>query len=90
MNLGSSNSENIAGQLVASVVQNLVNKFIFTPLAGGSTSGPGGIGIIAERNVCLATAQIKPVVPITGTTYTTPTSPNVPPTTSNPPLTTTP
>jgi murein DD-endopeptidase MepM/ murein hydrolase activator NlpD len=90
MNLGTSNAENIAGELVATIVQNLVNKFIFTPLAEGSTSGPGGIGIIAERDVCLATAQIKPVVPISGTDYNPPVSPNVPPTTSNPTIPRTP
>lgn len=83
MELGSSNAQNIASQLVAGVVQNLVNKFIFTPLSGGSTSGPGGIGIIAEQNVCLAVPQIKPVVPVSGTNYEAPTSPNVPPTMSS-------
>lgn len=72
MNLGSNNAENIAGQLVAGIVQNLVNKFIFTPLAGGSTSGPSGIGIIAERDVCLATPQVKPVIPIAEGGYTPP------------------
>ncbi len=84
MQLGSNNAENIASQLVASIVQNLVNKFIFTPLAGGSTSGPGGIGIIAERDVCLATAQIKPIIPIPEGGYQNPTQPTVPPQTSDP------
>lgn len=90
MQLGTNNAENIASQLVAGIVQNLVNKFIFTPLAGGSTSGPSGIGIIAERNVCLATPQIKPIIPIAQGGYTPSTPPTVPPTTTNPPLPTSP
>lgn len=84
MELGSNNAENIASQLVAGIVQNLVNKFIFTPLAGGSTSGPGGIGIIAERNVCLASAQIKPLIPLPEGGYQSPQQPTVPPQTENP------
>ena len=84
MELGSNNTENIASQLVAGIVQNLVNKFIFTPLAGGSTSGPGGIGIIAERNVCLASAQIKPLIPLPEGGYQSPQQPTVPPQTENP------
>lgn len=60
INLGNNNAENIIGQLVASVVENLVNKFVFTPITGGSANG-GGIGIIAETNVCLKTPQMKPV-----------------------------
>ncbi|HMQ02162.1 MAG TPA: hypothetical protein PKD79_03815, partial [Candidatus Doudnabacteria bacterium] len=79
MNLGTSNTENIVGQLVSGVVQGLVNKFIFTPLTGGSTSGPSGIGIIQERNICLGVPQIKPLVPITDTQYDTPTTPPINP-----------
>lgn len=84
MQLGTNNAENIASQLVAGIVQNLVNKFIFTPLSGGSTSGPGGIGIIAERDVCLGTAQIKPIIPIAEGGYNNPDAPTVPPQTSDP------
>ncbi len=86
LDLGTSNAENIASELVAGIVQNLVNKFIFTPLSGGSTSGPSGIGIIAERDVCLATPQIKPIIPIAEGGYVPPTTPTVPPITTNPPL----
>ena len=87
MDLGTSNADNIAGELVAGIVQNLVNKFVFTPISGGSTSGPGGIGIIAERDVCLATPQIKPIIPIAEGGYVPPTTVNTPPTI--PPNTTT-
>lgn len=69
MDLGTGNADNIAGELVAGIVQNLVNKFLFTPLTGGQSSGPGGIGIIAERDVCLATAAIKPLIPLPSTKY---------------------
>lgn len=86
MQLGTNNAENVASQLVASIVQNLVNKFIFTPLSGGSTSGPGGIGIITERNVCLATPQIKPIIPIAEGGYDPSTPPTVPPGTGDPSL----
>ncbi len=60
INLGNNNAENVVSQLVAGVVENLVNKFVFTPIGGGSASG-GGIGIISETNVCLKTPQMKPV-----------------------------
>lgn len=71
MNLGTNNAENVASQLVAGIVQNLVNKFVFTPISGGA-SASGGIGVIKEKNVCLQVQQIKPLIPIPGTDYQTP------------------
>ena len=86
MNLGTNNAENIASQLVAGIVSNLVNKFIFTPISGGSSS-TGGIGVISEKDVCLDVQQIKPLIPVPSSTYETPTSPSTttPATTSTPP-----
>jgi hypothetical protein len=65
--LGTSNSDNIISQLVAGVVESLVNKFVFTAIGAG-TGSAGGIGVIAESNVCLRTPKIKPVaaIPTTG------------------------
>lgn len=71
INLGTNNTENPVGQLVAGVVENLVNKFVFTPISGGA-SGSGGIGIIQERNVCLDTAVIKPLIPLPASGYESP------------------
>lgn len=81
--LGTNNADNPVSQIVAGVVDSLVNKFVFTPIGGG-TSG-GGIGIIAEQNVCLKTPQMKPVAALPGSDYTqTPSeAPNIPAT--NPP-----
>ncbi|QQS23198.1 hypothetical protein IPM19_01375 [bacterium] len=66
--LGTNNTENPVSQLVAGVVENLVNKFVFTPISGGSSSS-GGIGVIQERNVCLDTASIKPLIPLASSGY---------------------
>lgn len=71
INLGTNNTENVVASLVASVVQNLVNKFVFTPL-GGTNGGGGGIGVIKETNVCLKNPVIKPVAPVANTDYQTP------------------
>lgn len=65
INLGTNNAENLVGNLVAGLVENMVNKFVFTPL-GGTSSG-GGIGVIAETNVCLKVPQMKPIVPLPDT-----------------------
>ncbi len=64
MNLGTNNTENVVGQIIAGLVQNLVNKFVFTPLGSGQTGPGGGIGILKESNVCIRTPQIKPVTPL--------------------------
>ncbi len=45
---------------MATVVESLVNKFVFTPIGGGTSSG-GGIGVIAEQNVCLRAPKMKPI-----------------------------
>ncbi len=63
INLGTNNTENFVGQLVSSVVENMVNKFVFTPISGGASES-GGIGVIAEQNVCLKTPQMKPIAPL--------------------------
>lgn len=82
--LGNNNAENIISQLVAGVVENLVNKFVFTPISGGSASG-GGIGIIKETNVCLKTPQMKPVTALPGSQIDiVPTESNVPTPTTAP------
>ncbi len=66
-NLGTSNATNPASQIVAGILENMINKFIFTPIGAGSSSGGSGIGIIAEQNVCLKVPQIKPIVPVAQT-----------------------
>ncbi len=65
--LGTSNAENVVSQIVAGIVENMVNKFVFTPISGGASSGGGGIGVIGEKNVCLNTAQLKPIVSVPST-----------------------
>ncbi len=65
--LGTGNADNPVGQIVAGVVEGLVNKFVFTPIGGGSSGG--GIGIIAEQNVCLKTPQMKPIAALPGSEY---------------------
>ncbi len=71
INLGTNNTENAVSQLVATVVESLVNKFVFTPIGGGSSSG-GGIGVIAEQNVCLRTPKMKPIAALPTSEYETP------------------
>jgi hypothetical protein len=63
INLGNNNAENLVGELVAGLVENMINKFVFTPIGGG-TSGSGGIGVVGESNVCLKVPQMKPIAPI--------------------------
>ena len=81
--LGTNNTDNPVGQIVAGVVEGLVNKFVFTPIGGGQSGG--GIGIIAEQDVCLKTPQMKPIAALPGSDYEQTDSelPNVPAT--NPP-----
>jgi hypothetical protein len=91
INLGTNNTENAIGQIVAGVVESLVNKFVFTPIGGGTSSGGGGIGVIKETNVCLRTPQMKPVTSIPGSVYEAPkgsstTTPPIVPTTTTPPF----
>lgn len=61
LGLGTSNTDNPVSQIVAGVVENMVNKFVFTPIGGGSSSS-GGIGVLEEQNVCLKTPKIKPIL----------------------------
>lgn len=68
IDLGTNNAENAVSQLVATVVESLVNKFVFTPIGGGTASG-GGIGVISEQNVCLRTPKIKPITAIPNSQY---------------------
>ncbi len=69
INLGTNNTENAIGALVAGVVESMVNKFIFTPITGGA-SGSGGISVIEEKDVCLQVPQVKPIIPVASTEYT--------------------
>jgi hypothetical protein len=80
--LGTNNADSPVSQIVAGVVSGLVNKFIFTPIGGGSG---GGIGVIAEQNVCLKVPKLKPIVALPDSQQT-PTSSELPPVTgTNPP-----
>lgn len=69
INLGTNNAENIAAQIVATIVESMVNKFVFTPLGGGTSAGGGGISVIAEQNVCLKVPKIKPVTSLPQSAY---------------------
>lgn len=85
INLGTNNTENAIGQLVASVVENLVNKFVFTPIGGGT----GSISVIKETNVCLRTPQMKPIasLPTTAIDHPADEAPHITPTvTPTPPF----
>ncbi len=72
MNLGTNNTGSPISKLVSGVVENLVNKFVFTPISGGASSS-GGIGVLQEQNVCLQTPQIKPLIPLPSSEYEDPT-----------------
>ncbi len=73
INLGTNNTENIVGALVASTIESLVNKFVFTPLSGGSgdgsTGGPGGLSVLIEKDVCLSNPLVKPIASVPQTNY---------------------
>ncbi len=81
--LGTNNTENFVGSLIATVVESMVNKFVFTPLGGGEGGSVGGLGVVSESNVCLRTPKINPVVPVPQSGPGTPTTstPATPPTT---------
>lgn len=83
INLGTNNTGSPVSQLVSGVVEGLVNKFVFTPISGGA-SGSGGIGVIQEKNVCLQTQEIKPLIPLPSSEYETPTGTTTTPVTSPP------
>ncbi len=68
LNLGTNNTGSPISKLVSGVVENLVNKFVFTPISGGASSS-GGIGVLQEQNVCLQTPQVKPLIPLPSTEY---------------------
>lgn len=68
LGLGTNNADNPVGQIVAGVVEGLVNKFVFTPISGGA-SGGGGIGVATERNVCISVPKIKPIASVPGSEY---------------------
>jgi hypothetical protein len=67
INLGASNAENLASQIVSTLIQSLVNRFVFTPVGGGTTGPGGGLGVLQEQNVCLKTPVTKPVTPVAST-----------------------
>ena len=72
INLGINNTENVVSQIVAGVIENLVNKYVFTAIGSGQG---GSIGVLQEQNVCLRTPKINPIVPLGQTTYETPPAP---------------
>lgn len=86
LGLGTNNADNPVSQIVAGVVEGLVNKFVFTPISGGTSSGGGGIGVITERDVCIGVPKIKPVTAIPDSQYPagTPSTPPIVPTTPLP------
>ena len=55
--LGTNNTENIVGQLVATVIDNLLNKFVFTG------------AVLEEQSICVDIPKTKPVIPNTPTDY---------------------
>ncbi len=55
--LGTNNVETIVGQLVASVIENLLNKFVF--------SG----AVVQEQSACISAPLTKPVIPSEPTDY---------------------
>jgi hypothetical protein len=57
ISLGTNNVENIVGQMVAGIIENLLNKFVF--------SG----AVLQEQAVCLSIPSSKPVIPSTPTDY---------------------
>ncbi|HEX3099933.1 MAG TPA: hypothetical protein VHQ41_03085 [Patescibacteria group bacterium] len=66
INLGTNNTENLVGQLVSTVVESMVNRFVFTPIGGGTSSG-GGIGVIGSTDVCLKVPKMKPIAALPST-----------------------
>jgi hypothetical protein len=67
--LGTNNASSPISATIAGVVENLTNKFIFTPISGGS-SAAGGISVISEKDVCLQVPQVKPLIPVPSSEYT--------------------
>jgi len=70
MNLGLTTSENFISGIVSQLTQTLVNKFVFK---GATTGGP--LGVFKEQKVCLATAQLSPVLALEPTAYVAPPNP---------------
>lgn len=64
--LGTNNVETLAGQLVASVLSNLVDKFLFTIVDG---SGASQGGVLLEQKICISDLKSKPLVPSEPTDY---------------------
>ncbi len=65
INLGTNNTENPVSQIVAGIVESMVNKFVFTAVGAGPSGG--GIGVVGEGNICLRNPKMKPVAPIPST-----------------------
>ena len=82
LGLGTNNADNPVSSIVSGVVSGLVNKFIFTPIGGGSG---GGIGVIAEQNVCLKVPKMKPILALPDSQQNSPSSDLPPVTGTNPP-----
>lgn len=72
MNLGIATAKNFISQFVSTMVQSLMNQFVFR----GATSirGSATIGVLKEQSTCLAAAQTQALVPLENIKYTAPTN----------------
>lgn len=59
-NLGIANAGSFIKTIVSGLTQSLVNQFVFK----GATQNGGTVGVLKEQSVCLASAQITPVLPV--------------------------
>ncbi len=57
--LGTGNPDNMASQIVGSVMATIINDFVFTPAGGGD------LQVYKETQKCLQIPKIQPIVPIT-------------------------
>jgi hypothetical protein len=55
--LGTNNTENVVGQLVSAVIENLINKFVFTG------------AVIQEQKTCVGSPTPKPIIPAEASDY---------------------
>jgi hypothetical protein len=71
MQLGIANAKSFISGMVATLTQNLVNKFVFK----GASIDDKALGVLKEQSTCLATAQVTAVVPSSNTQYVEPPPP---------------
>ena len=72
MQLGINNASDFISSFVATVTQNLVNKFVFN---GAVQNNGGQIAVLKEQTTCLAAAQLQVVLPVSNTQYMAPPPP---------------